>query len=196
MFPLCLRKSGPVPLYTQQRKREKTFQFTASCNFVLCSKPDINLSTSLSSFFHSPFYSIFWHVEGVGFVLRVRDASSSINPSFTTGKARPLQDVKSNTNDFTQLPSYGWLRSPTSSLDALVSMQLSCYWFPSPPAPSPALTPCFGMAVNWGIIYFYFVSFTAGMTIPTSVQGMFCLGEKKKKKKTGNRNYKGLKLFD
>ena len=24
MFPLCLRKSGPVPLYTQQRKREKT----------------------------------------------------------------------------------------------------------------------------------------------------------------------------
>ena len=23
MFPLCLRKSGPVPLYTQQRKREK-----------------------------------------------------------------------------------------------------------------------------------------------------------------------------
>ena len=57
------------------------------------------------------------------------------------------------------------------------------------------------MAVNWGMIYFYFVSFTAGMTIPTSVQGMFCLGEKKKqnkknktnkkKKKTGNRNYKG-----
>ena len=60
---------------------------------------------------------------------------------------------------------------------------------------TPALTPCFGMAVNWGIIYFYFVSFTAGMTIPTSVQGMFCLGEKKKKK-TGNRNYKGSKLFD
>ena len=24
MFPLCLRKSDPVPLYTQQRKREKT----------------------------------------------------------------------------------------------------------------------------------------------------------------------------
>ena len=53
----------------------------------------------------------------------------------------------------------------------------------SPPPPSPALTPCFGMAVNWGMIYFYFVSFTAGMTIPTSVQGMFCLGEKKQTNK-------------
>ena len=30
------------------------------------------------------------HVEGVGFVLRMRDASPSMNPSFTTGKARPL----------------------------------------------------------------------------------------------------------
>ena len=39
------------------------------------------------------------------------------------------------------------------------------------------------MAVNWGIIYFYFVSITAGMAIPTSAQGMFCLGEKKNKKK-------------
>ena len=39
------------------------------------------------------------------------------------------------------------------------------------------------MAVNWGIICFYFVSITAGMTIPTSAQGMFCLGEKKNKKK-------------
>ena len=52
-----------------------------------------------------------------------------------------------------------------------------------PPPPFPALTPCFCMAVNWGIIYFYFVSFTAGMTIPTSVHGMFCLGEKKQKNK-------------
>lgn len=52
------------------------------------------------------------------------------------------------------------------------------------------------MAVNWGIIYFYFVSITAGMTIPTSAQGMFCLGEKKNKKETGNRNYKGSKSFD
>ena len=53
----------------------------------------------------------------------------------------------------------------------------------SPPPPSPALTPCFGMAVNWGMIYFYFVSFTAGMTIPTSVHGIISLGEKKKQKK-------------
>ena len=39
------------------------------------------------------------------------------------------------------------------------------------------------MAIDWGIIYFYVVSITAGMTIPTSAQGMFCLGEKNKTKK-------------
>ena len=182
MFPLCLRKSGPVPLYTQQRKREKTFQFTASCNFVLCSKPDINLSTSLSSFFHSPFYSIFWHVEGVGFVLRVRDASSSINPSFTTGKARPLQDVKSNTNDFTQLPSYGWLRSPTSSLDALVSMQLSCYWFPSPPRPFPSPHPLFRYGCELGNYIFLFCLFYSWYD-HSDFSTRYVLSWRKKKKK-------------
>ena len=180
MFPLCLRKSGPVPLYTQQRKREKTFQFTASCNFVLCSKPDINLSTSSSSFFHSPFYSIFWHVEGVGFVLRMRDASSSINPSFTTGKARPLQDVKSNTNDFTQLPSYGWLRSPTSSLDALVSMQLSCYWFPSPP-PLPQPSPLVSVWLWIGELYIFILSLLQ-LVWPFRLQYKVCFVLAKKKK--------------
>ena len=32
------------------------------------------------------------------------------------------------------------------------------------------------------LMSFYFVSITAGLAIPTSAQGMFCLGEKKKKK--------------
>ena len=36
------------------------------------------------------------------------------------------------------------------------------------------------MVVNWGIISFGFVSITAGMTMPISAQGMYCLSEKKK----------------
>ena len=35
------------------------------------------------------------------------------------------------------------------------------------------------MAVNWGIMSFGFVSITAVTAMPTSVQGMNCLGEKK-----------------
>ena len=46
------------------------------------------------------------HVEGVGFVLRMRDASPSTNPSFMGGKARPLEGVKCNTIDFTRSCPY------------------------------------------------------------------------------------------
>ena len=49
----------------------------------------------------------------------------------------------------------------------------------APPPPSPL---CFDMVVNWGIISFGFVSITAGMTMPISAQGMYCLSEKKKGK--------------
>ena len=44
----------------------------------------------------------------------------------------------------------------------------------------PPLPLCFDMVVNWGIISFGFVSITAGMTMPISAQGMYCLSEKKK----------------
>ena len=49
------------------------------------------------------------------------------------------------------------------------------------PLGPPPLSLCFDMVVNWGIISFGFVSITAGMTMPISAQGMYCLSEKKKK---------------
>ena len=51
------------------------------------------------------------------------------------------------------------------------------------PLGPPPLPLCFDMVVNWGIISFGFVSITAGMTMPISAQGMYCLSEKKKKGK-------------
>ena len=53
--------------------------------------------------------------------------------------------------------------------------------------------PCFDMVVNWGIISFGFVSITAGMTMPISAQGMYCLSEKKKRQ---SENYKCSTLFN
>ena len=46
------------------------------------------------------------HAEGVGFVLRMHNASPSTNPSFMGGKARPLEGVKCNTIDFTRSCPY------------------------------------------------------------------------------------------
>ena len=60
----------------------------------------------------------------------------------------------------------------------------------APPPPSPL---CFDMVVNWGIISFGFISITAGMTMPISGQGMYCLSEKKKGQ---IENYKCSTLFN
>ena len=129
------------------------------------------------------------HVEGVGFVLRMRDASPSTNPSFKHDPCKALSVIR------TILPAVApiWLtRKSHVSIRYLIILVSILRLIPLAPPPLLPHPSCCGMAVNWGIISFGFVPITAGTAMPTSAKGMYCLGEKKRE----IENYKDSTLFN